>query len=172
MQRVHNGPMYAKGTQWSKPGAYYNRPQFKCDLESGTGWLFFKILPKNSKTHMVNLLKNLRSFWNYILKIQWEIHFLTFSNTDQNAKKIKTKKYLALYWKTALKTDFGPWRVPQPGNAWKWKCMFSISGTFRIQNQFLKQVSNKLLYIYFLFKKLKRFVSIWKSQKMDFSLYF
>ena len=31
--------------------------------------------------------KNLRPFQNYIFKIQWEIHFFTFSNTDQNAPK-------------------------------------------------------------------------------------
>ena len=31
--------------------------------------------------------KNLRQFQNYILKIQWEIHILTFSNTDRNAPK-------------------------------------------------------------------------------------
>ena len=39
---------------------------------------------KNYKTPMVNHLKHLRPFQNYIFKIQWEIHFLTFSNTDQN----------------------------------------------------------------------------------------
>ena len=36
---------------------------------------------------MINLLINLRPFQNYILKIQWEIHFLTFLNTDRNAPK-------------------------------------------------------------------------------------
>ena len=38
---------------------------------------------------MVNLLKNLRPFRNYIFKIQWEIIFFTFSNTDQNAPNKK-----------------------------------------------------------------------------------
>ena len=46
-----------------------------------------KYRPKTLKTPMVNLFKNLRLFQNYILKIQWEIHFLTYSNTDQNAPK-------------------------------------------------------------------------------------
>jgi hypothetical protein len=27
--------------------------------------------------------------------------------------------------KTAFGNDFGPGKVPQPENAWKWKCSFS-----------------------------------------------
>ena len=46
-----------------------------------------KYKPKTQKIPMVNLLKNLRPFRNYIFKIHWKIHFLTFSNTDQNAQK-------------------------------------------------------------------------------------
>ena len=47
-------------------GAYYNGPKFKYQPTSGTGWFSYKILTKNSKTPMVNLLKNLRPFRNYI----------------------------------------------------------------------------------------------------------
>ena len=59
-------------------GAYYNGPKFKYQLLSGTGWFSYKIWTKNSKTPMVNLLKNLRPFWNYNFKIQGEINFFTF----------------------------------------------------------------------------------------------
>ena len=59
-------------------GAYYNGPKFKYRLLSGTGWFSYKIWTKNSKTPMVNLLKNLRPFQNYDFKIQWETHFFTF----------------------------------------------------------------------------------------------
>ena len=48
------------------------------------GDFLIKYGPKTLKTHMVNLLKNVRPFQNYILKIQWKIHFFTFSNTDRN----------------------------------------------------------------------------------------
>ena len=45
--------------------------------------------------------------------------FLDFLNTDRNAPKnlIQIGKYIALYQKTAFKTDFGPREVPQPENA-------------------------------------------------------
>ena len=66
---------------------YYNGLKFKYQPTSGTGWFSYKIWTKNSKTPIVNLFKNLRPFQNYIFKIQWEIHFLTFSNTDWNAPK-------------------------------------------------------------------------------------
>ena len=55
---------------------------------------------------------------NHLLKIQLEIHFFTFLNTDRNApKKILNSNYIVLYEKTAFKTDFGLWEVPQPENA-------------------------------------------------------
>ena len=42
-----------------------------------------------------------------------------FLNTDQNAKKklYQNSNYIALYKKTAFKTDFRPREVPQPENA-------------------------------------------------------
>ena len=73
-------------------GAYYNWPKFKYQVLSGTGWFSYKIWTKNSKTPMVNLLKNLRPFWNYNFKIQWEIHFWTFLKNDQNSSGKKFRK--------------------------------------------------------------------------------
>ena len=56
---------------------------------------------------MVNLLKNLRPFQNYIFKIQWEIHFLTLSNTDWNPpKKIQNRNMDILIWNLFLKSIF------------------------------------------------------------------
>ena len=69
-------------------GAYYYEPKFKFQPTSGTGWFSYKIWIKNSKTPWSISKKNLRPFQNYI---QWEIHFLTLSNTDRNApKKFRT----------------------------------------------------------------------------------
>ena len=42
---------------------------------------------------------------NHILKIQYEIHFLTFLNTDQNGKKIE-QNYGHTHFKSALKINF------------------------------------------------------------------
>ena len=69
-----------------------------------------------------------------------------------------------------FKTDFD--HGPQLENAWKLKCMFSISGTSRGRKSFLKHFSNKVLYIYCSKKNWSVSVSIWKIQKMDFPLYF
>ena len=49
-----------------KVGAYYNGQKFKYQPTSCTEWFSYKIWTKNSKTPMVNLLKNLRPFRNYI----------------------------------------------------------------------------------------------------------
>ena len=76
-------------------GAYYNWPKFKYQLLSGTGWFSYKIWTKNSKTPIVNPLKNLRSFQKYIFKIQWEIIFLTFLNIGRNTS---TKKLRIEIW--------------------------------------------------------------------------
>ena len=59
-------------------------------LLSGTGWFSYKIWTNNSKTPMVNLVKNLRPFQNYNFKIRLEINFLTFLDIDWNSfKKIR-----------------------------------------------------------------------------------
>ena len=57
---------------------------------------------------MVNLLKNLRQFQNYIFKIQWEIHFLSFLNTNRNApqKNLEQLLYSTLLEKCFKKTVF------------------------------------------------------------------
>ena len=84
-------------------GAYYNWPKFKFQLLSGTGWFSYKIWTKNSKTPIVNLLHNLRPFRNYIFKIQWEIHFLTFLNIGQNSSK---KKFWIEIWTFSFQIYF------------------------------------------------------------------
>ena len=84
-------------------GVYYNGPKFKYQLLSGTGWFSYKIWT-NSKTPMVNLLKNLRPFQNYNFKIQWEIHFFTFLNIGRNSSK---KKLEQEYGHSHFKSAFG-----------------------------------------------------------------
>ena len=84
-------------------GAYYNEPKCKYRLLSGTGWFSYKIWTQNSKTPMVNLLKNLRPFQNYIFKIQWEIHFLTFLNIVRNSSK---KKFRIEIWTFSFQICF------------------------------------------------------------------
>ena len=49
---------------------------------------------------------------------------------------------------TAFKTDFGPRELPQPENAWMWKCNFSSLGNSRGPKSVWKQFSNKVLYNY------------------------
>ena len=81
---------------------------------------------------MVNLLKNLRPFQNYIFKIQWEINFLAFLNIDQNTpKKIQNINYIELYQKAALKTSFGLQEVPELENIHFHFHAFSSWGTSR-----------------------------------------
>ena len=73
--------------KWLMIGAYYNGPKFKYQLLSGTGWFSYKIWTKNYKTSMVNLLKNLRPFFNYNFKIQLEIHFWLFKIMAKNLQE-------------------------------------------------------------------------------------
>ena len=83
--------------------AYHNGPKFKCQLERSTGGFSYKIWTKNSKISMVNLSKKSRQFWNCFFKIQWEIYFFTFSNTDQNARNCQK---LAVFNKKCSLTIF------------------------------------------------------------------
>ena len=90
---------------------------------------------------MVNLLKNLRPFRNYIFKIQGEIHFFTFPNTDRKGpKKIQNSNYIALYQKTALRTDIGLREVPELENMRFHFHAFSGWGTSRGQKSVFKAV--------------------------------
>ena len=68
-----------------------------------------------------------------ILKCNGKSIFFTLLNMNQNApfKKKKNSNYSVLYEKNAFRFNFGPREVPQPENAWKWKCMFSGWGTLR-----------------------------------------
>ena len=55
------------------------------------------------------------------LKIQWEIPFI-----GQNALKKNFRMVIIKYFMRKMLSDL---IVPQPENAWKWKCMFSGWGT-------------------------------------------
>ena len=56
---------------------------------------------------MVNLFKNLRPIQNYIFKIQFEIYFLAFSNTDGNAPKFFLEyKFGHSHFKSPFKINF------------------------------------------------------------------
>ena len=85
-------------------GVYYNGPKFKYQLLSVAGWFSYKIWTKNSKTPIVNLLKNIRPFQNYIFKIQWKIHFLNFKKIGQNSLK---KKFRIEIWTFSFQICFG-----------------------------------------------------------------
>ena len=83
-----------------------------------------------------------------IFEMKWEIHFLTLLNKSQTASK-KKFRIVIIY---AFGCNFGPWEVPQPENAWKWKCMFSGLGTSQGP-----KTNNYILYIKYSLKKLQRF---------------
>ena len=71
--------------------------------------------------NIINIMKtmNMMNILN-MLKIPWKINFLIFLNPHQKASnKIQISNCIALYQKTASKTDFGLCEVPQPENAWK-----------------------------------------------------
>ena len=66
---------------------------------------------------------------NHIFKIQWEIHFLTFLNTDQNApKKNLEQKYGYSHFKSALKINFRPREVvKQKIHVYAYTCIFRLT---------------------------------------------
>ena len=56
--------------------------------------------------------------------------FSSFLNKDWNTPNFFLKSnYIVLYEKNVFRFNFGPQEVPQPENAWKWKCIFSGWGT-------------------------------------------
>ena len=73
---------------------------FKCQPVSGTGWFPYKIWTNNSKTPMVNLLKNHRPFQNYNGKSIFRLLEILTKTLRQN---FLNSNYIALYKKTALK---------------------------------------------------------------------
>ena len=128
--------------------AYYNGPKFKYQLLSGTGGFSYKIWTKNSQTPIVNILKNLKPFRNYILKIQWEIHFLTFWNIGRNPSKQIWNRNMAILISNLLSEsilDFGKW--PNGKYMYTRICLFSVWPLSEVQNWFGKQISNKNVHI-------------------------
>ena len=123
-------------------GAYYNGPKFKFQPASGTEWFSYKIWTKNSKTPMVNLLKNLRPFQNYNFKIQWEIHFFTFLIIDQNALKFCCCYVIRYTFQSNLLSelilDLG--KCPNQKTHESESAGFLLRALPEVQNQFRKQI--------------------------------
>ena len=108
-------------------GVYYKWPKFKYQLLSGTGWFSYKIWTKNSKTPMVNLLKNLRPFRNYNFKIQWEIHFRFFWILAETLQKKILNRNMDILISNLLSEsnlDFGKWSNGKYANTRI--CVFSV----------------------------------------------
>ena len=128
---------------------YYNWPKFKYQLLSGTGWFSYKIWTKISKTPMVNLLKNLRPFQNYIFKIQWEIHFFTFLNIGRNSSKFFFKnRNMDILISNLLSEsilDYGKWSNGK--YTYTRICVFSVWPLPVVQNWFWKQIWNENVHI-------------------------
>ena len=62
-------------------------PKSKFQNFKSTQWFSYEIWIKNSKEPIVYLHNGPLPEQHHFLIIQWEIHFLTFLNTDQNAPK-------------------------------------------------------------------------------------
>ena len=62
-------------------------PKSKYQNLKSTQWFSYKLWTKNSKEPIVYLHNWPLPEQHHFLKIQWEIHFFTFLNTDRNAKK-------------------------------------------------------------------------------------
>ena len=66
--------------------------------------------------------------------------------------------------------DFGKW------SNWKYAnmhiCVYSVWPLPEVKNWFWKQISNENVHITILKKNLSALISIWKSKKMNFPLYF
>ena len=129
-------------------------------------------MTKNSKTPIVNLFKNHSPFQNYIFKMQLEINFLTFWNTDQTLQFF-LEQFL---YRTLLEKCFENW-FSTTGSARTRKHAnfhfpaFSSWGTSYGRKSVIKNFSNKVLYNYCSKKNQIVFFSIWKSQKIYFPLY-
>ena len=155
-------------------GVYYNWPKFKYQLLSGTGWFSYKIWTKNSKTPIVNLFKNLRPFQNYIFKIQWEIHFLTFFKYWPKLFKKKFQlKYGHSHFKSAFGINFGLREVVKLKiHVYAYTCIFSLTAS-RCPKLIAKaELKWECPYFNSKFFFQRVLANILKSKKMDFPLYF
>ena len=115
-------------------------------------------LADSLKTPMINILKNLRPFQKYIFKIQREIIFFTFSNTDQTLQKKFRALIIQHYIRKLLSKlilDCG--KCPNQKTCIFTSQHFPVWALPEVENQFLKQLSNKALYNYCSKKLLERF---------------
>ena len=107
------------------------------------------------------------------LKIQLEIHFLTFLNADQNAPK----KIRIVIWTFSFEICFRNqfWTL---GSGQTENTQIRVFAYFQFDHfpkskiDSLKHISNENVHITFLFFFFSVSISIWKSKKMDFPLYF
>ena len=109
-------------------GVWDKRPKSKTQHFKSTQWLSHKIWTKNSKEPIGYLHNWPLPEQHHFLKIQWEIHFLTFLNTDRNAPK---KKFWIEIWTFSFQICF--------------KNQFSTSGSGQTEN------SRMRVYVYFQF---------------------
>ena len=109
------------------------------------------------------------------LKIQWEIHFLTFFNTDRNTpqKKFRTVIIQDFMRKLLSKMILDLGKCPKQKTCTFTFMRFLVGALPEVQNHFRKQFSHKVLYNYsskfFLWSVS---VSILKSQKNGFPIVF
>ena len=129
-------------------GAYYNGPQFKCQHASGTGWLFYKIWTKTSKTPMVNLLKNLRPFLNYNFKYNGKSIFLLFFNYWSNHSEIFFSYVIRYTFQANLNQKMHESE----------RAGFFLRALLEVQNQFQKQI---------LLKSIPNYITKFFSERFD-----
>ena len=81
------GKLFLKHCMQPYQGVSDKWPKSKYQKFKSTKWFSYKIWNKNSEEPIVYLHCWLLPEQHDFLKIQWEIHLLTFLNTDQNAPK-------------------------------------------------------------------------------------
>ena len=152
-------------------GVYYNEPKFKNQLLSGTGWFSYKIWTKNSKTPMVNLLKNLRPFWNYNFKIQREIHFFNFFIVGRNTSPKKFRIEICTFsFQICFRNQF--WTLGSGQTENTQICVFAFFSVWplpKVQNLFQKQIWNENVHNSILKKNFEEFRPISKKVKKRIS---
>ena len=83
-------------------------PKFKYQIFKSTKWFSYKIWIKNSWEPIVYLHNWPLPEKPHFLKILWEIHFFTFLNTDQNAKKYEIEIW-TFSFQICFRNQFSTW---------------------------------------------------------------
>ena len=127
----------------------------------GGYWALFRFELSACYMQYFGVLGFFRFFFAKKVSLPWSNHILnTMGNPffeapflDETLQFFLNSNYIALCVKTAFKIFFGPQEVPQPDNAWKWKCMFSSLGTFWGPKLFPKAVFTQSPIYLLLWKK-------------------